>query len=432
LYSSLVGRVIAVIDKRRLSESEHRVFSFRYSGKRGELYSNAPSHDEFAARKRALAATYRDGYMGIADIADFYSQLRHRPVRDALESCVFGVPDLEQFPKAIERFLQNLTPDADSYGVPIGPAASRPLAEAALIQIDDALLGSEIEFIRYIDDFVMYGQTRETIEWGLRRLGELLATQLGLSLHAAKTKVQRCADFFTLNPEPTSPEDTVEARFARLIEEHFYDESRQFLEELTEEEREALDAVDLEEVLTEALDEEEIDFKRVAFILDRLSSLERGDMMDIVMTHLHRLYPVAHALRSFFEGQALSGIQKRNTASTLLEPILASGVMQAPEFYAIWILDLFRCDPEWNHGIQLSRLFKATTSQAVRRYVALALSTTGGRSEALLLKDAFSSSDDMTRCALLLGSSKLAAEERRRWLERNELDWFESFLARHR
>jgi hypothetical protein len=71
----------------------------------------------------------------------------------------------------VERFLQNLTLDAETYGIPIGPAASRPLAEAVLIQIDDALLGSGIDFIRYIDDFVIFGATRETVEWGIRKLG---------------------------------------------------------------------------------------------------------------------------------------------------------------------------------------------------------------------------------------------------------------------
>jgi hypothetical protein len=432
LYTSLSARLVLAIDDHRIREHQGRVFSFRYSGEDDELYADDPSHLEFAEAREMHARSYAAGYMGSVDIADFYSQLRHRPVREALESCVVGTDELVHFPSVVERFLQNLTPDAETYGLPIGPAASRPLAEAVLIQIDDALLGAGIDFIRYIDDFVIFAAARETVEWGIRKLGELLATQLGLSLHAAKTKIQRCADFMVDPSRAGSAQDTVETRFAKLIEKHFYDETTRLLEELTEEEREALNAIDLEKVLTEALDEEEIDYKKIAFILERLSSLERVDLVDIVIDHLGRLYPVAHAIRSFFlTGKYISPEEKGEIASQLLAPILASGVEQAPEFYSIWILDLFRFDPAWNHAIELGRVFKETRSQAVRRYGALALSVSGGRSEAQLLKEVFSSSDDMTRCALLLGSGKLAAVEKTRWLERNELDWFEAFLVKH-
>lgn len=298
LYTSLAAKLVSVIDDYRVSESQGRVFSFRYSGEDDELYGDEPSHSEFAEAKKTRARSYTTGYMGSVDIADFYSQLRHRPIREALDFCTAGSDELSRFPLVVERFLQNLTLDAETYGIPIGPAASRPLAEAALIQIDDALLGSGIDFIRYIDDFVIFGTTRETVEWGIRKLGELLATQLGLSLHASKTKLQRCSEFVAEAPEIGSHEDTVEQRFAKLIEEHFYDESGRLLEELTEEEREALDSVDLEKVLTEALGEDEIDYKKVAFILERLSSLERVDLIDIVMSHLQRLYH-AHGLIAF-------------------------------------------------------------------------------------------------------------------------------------
>ncbi|MBB5062785.1 TIR domain-containing protein [Granulicella mallensis] len=432
LYTALVARLVSAINDRRISESEARVFSFRFSGEDNELYGDDSSHAEFAEAKDSRARSFPTGYMGSVDIADFYSQLRHRPVREALDFCTEGLGDLSLFPVVVERFLQNLTPDAETYGIPIGPAASRPLAEAALIQIDDALLGADVDFIRYIDDFVIYGATREIVEWGIRKLGELLASQMGLSLHAAKTKLQRCSDYILETSTSGNSEDTVEARFAKLIEDHFYDESGRLLDELTESEREALDSVDLEKVLTEALDEDEIDYKKVAFILDRLSSLERADLIDIVMSHLGRLYPVAHALQSFFlTGKHLSSDDKKNAATGLLAPILAAGPQQAPEFYSIWILDLFRSDAAWNHAIELGRVFRNSGSQAIRRYGALALSVSGGRSEAQLLKEAFSSSDDMTRCALILGIGKLTAEEKKRWLERNELDWFEAFLVRH-
>ncbi len=371
--------------------------------------------------------------MGFADITDFYSRLYQHKVRGALDACTVDSPQLQAYPQVIERLLRNLTHDGLSYGIPIGPAASRPLAEAALIDIDDALLELGIDFIRSIDDFVVFASSREKIEWALRSLGGILDKRQGLSLHAAKTKVLRCTSFLQNTARNDSAEDSVEARFAQLIEDHFYDEAGgRLLDELTDEEKEALDAVDLEAVLTEALDEDEIDYKKVAFILDRLSSLDRADLVDIVLQHLPRLYPVAHAVHAFFCNiEPIDPSTRKRCAKELLAPILASGDAQAPEFYAIWILDLFGLSSNWNQAIDLGNIFRTTSSQAVRRYAALALSASGYRSQALSFKEAFQSSEPLTRLALLQGSRKLGADERKYWLKRSNLDWFENFVLKN-
>lgn len=432
-YTSLVADLIKVIDERRIPETDERVFSFRLGATRKpELYASNPSHAEFETAKRTRARSREDGYMGFADITDFYSRLYQHKVRGALDSCVVASPKLQVYPQVIELLLRKFTHDGVSYGIPIGPPASRPLAEAALIDIDDALLGLGIDFIRYIDDFVIFAATREKVEWAIRKLGALLDKRQGLSLHAAKTKVLRCSTFLKNSSSADTPEDTVEARFAQLIEDHFYDDDGRLLDDLTPDEKEALDAVDLETVLTEALDEEEIEYKKVAFILDRLSSLEREDLIDIVLDHLPRLYPVAHAVHAFFVNiEPIDPTVRRKCAVQLLQPILASGDEQAPEFYAIWILNLFQFNAAWNQAISLGKIFGETSSQAVRRYAALALSASGNRSQALNFKDTFHSSEDLTRLALLQASRKLGADERKHWIKRLELNWFEKFLMKH-
>ena len=181
----------------------------------------------------------------------------------------------------------------------------------------------------------------------------------GLSLHAAKTKVMKCKKYLEAHGDDEEAEDSVESRFAKLIEEHFYDDdSGRLLDELSAEEKEALDAVDLEKILTEALDEDEIDYKKVASILHRLSSFERNDLIDIVLDHLPRLYPVAHALHAFFRNiEPIDAATRKRRAAKLLAPIIASGDAQAPEFYAIWILDLFGTNAAWNQADELGTVF---------------------------------------------------------------------------
>ena len=302
LYTSLVAGLTEQIELKRIPECENRLMSFRLGSESHELYSATPSHAEFEEQKRVRARAQPAGYMGFADITDFYSRLYQHKVRGALDACVAGSPQLEPYPSIIEKLLRNLTHDGLSYGIPIGPPASRPLAEAALIDIDDELLANGTDFIRYIDDYVFFASSREKVEWALRTLGQLLDKRHGLSLHAAKTKVVKCSKYLEAHDTHEKTEDSVEARFSQLIEDHFYDDDGgRLLDDLTSEEKEALDAVDLEKILTDALDEEDIDYKKVAFILQRLSSLERSDLIDIVLDHLPRLYPVAHAVHAFFQ-----------------------------------------------------------------------------------------------------------------------------------
>lgn len=433
VYTSLVADLTEQIDLKRIPEYENRIMSFRFGYESHELYSATPSHAEFEEQKRERAQAQPQGYMGFADITDFYSRLYQHKVRAALDACVAGSSKLEPYPSIIEKLLRNLTHDGLSYGIPIGPPASRPLAEAALIDVDDELLANGTDFIRYIDDYVFFASSREKVEWALRALGVLLDKRHGLSVHAAKTKVMKCSKYLEIHGTDEETEDSVEARFSQLIEDHFYDEDGgRLLDDLTSEEKEALDAVDLEKILTEALDEEEIDYKKVAFILHRLSSLERSDLIDIVLDHLPRLYPVAHAVHAFFRNiEPIDLETRKRCAKKLLAPIVASGDSQAPEFYAIWILDLFGRNPAWNNAIQLGTIFTSTSSQAIRRYAAIAISASGERSQALSFKEAFRSSEPLTRLGLLRGSQKLGTDERKYWLERVQLDWFEKFVKKH-
>jgi hypothetical protein len=89
---------------------------------------------------------------------------------------------------------------------------------------------------------------------------------------------------------------------------------------------------------------------------------------------------------------------------------------------------LFRLKPEWNEAAKLAEVFRDAQSQAVKRYAALAISSTGSRSEAIDLKEAFSSAEPLTRTALLLATRKLGADERNHWIKRLNLSSFEKFL----
>jgi hypothetical protein len=77
----------------------------------------------------------------------------------------------------------------DSYGIPVGPYASRLLAEALLIDVDTQLNTNKIEFARWVDDFVMFTKSEYEAQSILFTLGEWLYTRHGLTLQSAKTQI---------------------------------------------------------------------------------------------------------------------------------------------------------------------------------------------------------------------------------------------------
>lgn len=414
IFTSIVKALRNDIEAARIDESERRVFSFRASGSevRG-LYKDRPSHSEFRTEVWARARKNNKGWMVLADVADFYYRLYQHRVRNAVEAAV-TTPRKIKFAGTIERLLRRFSADNVSFGIPIGPAASRPLAEIAITDVDNALLSHSIDFVRYIDDYVLFTESKQAADWAVRQLGEVLYGYHGLTLQTAKTRVLECSEYVSQHTLLSDDESEVEKRFNEIVEEHFYDIDS--LEELTSEQLKTIEAVNFTDVLEQALDEEPINFKKVTFVLEKLSALENEELIEIVLDNLERLYPVAHAVNAFFrEFEHLSAKQKKKIADSLLKPILPNQRYRAPEYYAVWILDLFANHAAWNHANQLLHIFRDTQSQTIKRYAAFAIGNCGSRSEALVFKEHIASATPLTRTAILIASAKLPRDERMHW-----------------
>lgn len=81
------------------------------------------------------------------------------------------------------------------------------------------------------------------------------------------------------------------------------------------------------------------------------------------------------------------------------------------------------CRPRWA---------RASRRRALWARSILALSSTGSRSEAIDMKDAFSGAEPLTGSALLLASVKLGGDERKYWIKRLDLSSFFTLFSRPR
>jgi hypothetical protein len=415
-YTALVIILRNDIAAARLPPSAKRVFSFRSENATEDmLYASKPGYIAFKERQRKKISSRTIKFVGITDIADFYPRIYTHRLRAALES---ATRNSHKDPiRVLDKLLGQFS-GGPSYGIPVGPAASRPLAEAVLIDIDSALKARGVDFVRFVDDFVVFGKTYESIEASLHFLGETLFSNHGLTLQTAKTNIYTSKEFRKKYLVSEFPEKEKTRR--RLVEIMTGDEyEERSYDELDPDEKAEVDAINLTEMLEEALSPTQvIDYSEVNFILRRLSALKQPDLIPIVLKNIHRLYPIAQSVAAFFQGfEALDARDRKRIAKKLLAPIVYNRRIQPPVYYAIWTLHLFHQNSVWNHADDLLNIFQRHSSQIVKRYAALALSSSGSRVHALALKEHFGSAPPLLRTAILIGTRSLGDDERKYWLQ---------------
>ena len=414
-YTGLVMAIRDDIAAARMSLHSQRVFSFRSEkASANMLYSSKPGYREFRSRQRKKAQAKSCRFVGVADIADFYPRIYQHRLNNALLAALTD-SHKRNFVRGIEKLLNQFSGNT-SYGVPVGPAASRPLAEAVLIDVDSALKTYDIDFVRFVDDFVIFGRTYEAVESSLHFLGETLFTQHGWTLQTAKSNIYTSKDFLKSHLAEHSEHEEERRKLIEIMMGEEYEERS--YSELNEDEQSAIDAFNLTEMLEEALSPTKVvDYSEVGFILGRLSSLKQPDLIPIVLRNIQRLYPVANSVAAFFQGfDALGSKDKKRIASRLMAPILNSHKPAPPVYYMIWILHLFHENPSWNHADDLLKVFRGSQSPIVKRYAALALSSSGSRAHAFALKDYYRSAPPLLKTAILLASGRLGSDERKYWI----------------
>lgn len=117
-------------------------------------------------------------YYICCDIKGFYDDVRH----DLLIEQIRGVIDHPYIVKMIEDIIHMYHfEDGNETGLPQGPAYARILANLYLNNFDKEIQNHSDAFVRYVDDFFLFYDSKEKAEKGLRKVSELLS-ELGLTL----------------------------------------------------------------------------------------------------------------------------------------------------------------------------------------------------------------------------------------------------------
>ncbi|WP_144371653.1 RNA-directed DNA polymerase [Vogesella urethralis] len=183
-YLALVLLYADAIKKSRIEKSKKVVFSYRFKPKDGYLFDAKFNYTSFQAHVAEKQKSRTVKVLVKCDISNFYDRLNlHR-----LESTLLSLP-IEQKQVKLTNELLLFWANRDSYSLPIGGNASRILAEASLISVDDYLRSLKVQFCRFVDDYRLFAPDAKTAHSWLTILVERLYLE-GLTINPSKTVIE--------------------------------------------------------------------------------------------------------------------------------------------------------------------------------------------------------------------------------------------------
>ncbi len=191
VYTALVAQIAEAVEQQRPPREAGIACSYRIELDNGSLFSHGAGFDSF--RKSCTQSSTKATHVLKTDITDFYNQISLHRLNNAI---AHAAPKLSDIANDVEGFLSRLNVKT-SQGIPVGPAASIVLAEATMIDVDQFLINKDVEHARYVDDFRIFSDSRDKLEWVLQEMALYMHDNHRLSLATDKTKIVPVAQFLS-------------------------------------------------------------------------------------------------------------------------------------------------------------------------------------------------------------------------------------------
>ncbi|TKJ33529.1 MAG: Retron-type reverse transcriptase [Planctomycetes bacterium B3_Pla] len=398
------------IEKRRHPIDENIVFSYRYGPKPDYwLYNRDYNWTPFWRQCYEKSKDYSHALL--LDISDFYNQIYHHTIELQLTESGFPKPAV----RWIMNLLKSLTAKV-SRGIPVGPHAAHLLAEASLIPLDNSLTSHGIEYVRFVDDIIVFENGAEECRKQLYQIADILDKQQRLILNKSKTLLHTQEDIQKLCSERIEdrPINDLEKQLLHIIRKYSGGNPYQIvlLSEVTSDDLAEFRTDVIESILQEYLDSRPTDFIRFRWFLRRLTQIGHPGAVHYCLTHLESLTPalsdVCHYLLAASQNQngELPDIGKE------LVLALDNDLIRTNEYFQICILSLFGRNAAYNHFPNLLDRY-GTGSSHVKREIILAARSANNSDWLRELKESFLGFESWTATAFLVAAKSLPEEERR-------------------
>ncbi|WP_183017995.1 RNA-directed DNA polymerase [Delftia sp. UME58] len=371
----LLSLVIAIgeeIEARRVSPS--MVFSYRYKPdfETGSLFDKEVGWHQFQAAAKQYSST--NSFVLRCDISDFYPRIYHHRLENALRR---ATPKHDIANRIME--LVGAIAAGPSYGLPVGGPASRLLSELLLNGVDRLLVSDGIKFIRFVDDYILFADSREKAHSVLIRLNEILLTNEGLSLQKSKTRILSSAEFlatsdFSESQDGESHHDELARTFRRLRV--HYDPYSPTATEDYDSLLAELSKFDIVGMLGRELKKSRIDeglTRRLVAATKHLPAHAQNDAVRSMIASLDLLYPIFPSVMQLCKTlmPSLEPVVQNALYSTIRQLIAKdSYITQVPSNLA-FALRVLVSDTSEETEVLLAAIYKNSSSMMIRRDIIL-------------------------------------------------------------
>jgi hypothetical protein len=416
IFAATIREIASDIEENRISIDKNVVFSYRVSIKPdGNIFIPNVGYDSFLYQAKILLQDDSIRFVATTDIADFYLRIYHHRLENALQNAT----SRQSHVRAIMRLLAGWN-GTETFGIPVGNAPSRLLAEINLSDVDEALLANGVRFVRYNDDYRIFTQTYSEAYRHLAFLADFLYRIHGLTLQPQKTTILDRETFirrFLSTPEDVEV-DSLGSEFNRLISDLGLTDPYETInyDSLTEEQKDIVNSLNLVQLFKNELKlDGEADLNLLRFILRRMGQLGDTSVIEDVLDNLDVLHPAFPDVIKYLKRLTDLSTDERSRIGAKILHMLENSIISELDYHRMWALDLFTDSTEWNNQDQFLRLLGSARDALSRRQIILAM---GRASQQYWFQSKWRNLFDephWSRRALLAASSCMPPDARKHW-----------------
>lgn len=407
VLSAIIYQYGSLIENRRLSKNI--VFSYRFHPTLDYgFYQDRNAWNDFW--RSAYEKSLPQKTILYCDIADYYNQVYHHTIENQLIES--GFPN--QVTKWIIRLLESTTAGV-SRGIPVGPHAVHMLAEAAMIPIDNSLQAQGIDFVRYVDDILIFCNSEAEARITLSKVATTLDRQQRLMLQRHKTRIYSATDFqnFCSSMIEDRPISKEEDNVLKLINRYSNGDpyTTIFYNDITEEDWVSINDEIITNIIGEYLSQTPIEYDRLRWFYRRLTQIGHPGGIDVTLENIERLTPCFANVCMYLGSVQRIQPEKWKDIGNQTLALLETEVVKTNEYFRLLLLSLFTRNEHINHFSTLIRAY--TYSEAfVRREIILSARQNSATDWLREQKENYINMEAWQQMAYIYSISRLPREER--------------------
>lgn len=430
-FLALVFQYAEKIENARVPVSENVVFSCRFSPNNDGVFSKDVGYSSWKEETKRRAEKPDCNFIVSCDIAAFYDRVNiHR-----IESTLLSI--------GIEPALVKQTNDLllfwskkDSYGIPVGNVASRILAEAALIDIDQYLISENIVFTRYVDDYRLFAPSLIIAQEWMNKLTTRLFRD-GLMLNTGKTQIKSAQlnqrfDEETVTDDKDSDHAEAVLKTITKLTGGYNRIARKFIMPAAEKHKDFKN-INMEEELSLLSSQAIVEFSGIQKIVIAALVQNRFEMLlEIAKICTNYLYGLDYFIDMLLKNSDFIPENERASLADMYASMIDSEELYSFEWHCASVAKLLS-HPSYFRKNALIRIYKSPAKD-VSTYASMialeGLKSHLTRSEFKTIREYFDRCDEWEKRRLLFLSDALPEEERLAWGKAIKSTITSDFLAK--